>query len=74
MADITILDDHRPEPEIWRCHCDCISFQLYADGTVECASCGEFQTSLEGDYIPNRLLRDAELVDGAVPPLNKLKE
>lgn len=32
----------RKEPLVWLCNCGCSTHYAYQDGSIECASCGEF--------------------------------
>ena len=51
MSNIVTLAERRPEPHIWRCQCDTISFRLYEDGRIECCGCHAMQNTGGGTWI-----------------------
>lgn len=32
--------------DAWECDCECVSFRLYEDGTIQCIKCGAEQSGV----------------------------
>ena len=52
---MSVVEFPRPERQIWACHCGCLTHYHYADGTVECSSCGEICTRGDWSIRPQEL-------------------